>query len=230
MEKDASASGQALRVQAALERNHRRLWAICYRMTGLRADADELAQEAATRAIERSAQATGEDPTGWLLSLTTRLCIDHLRQKKIERRASELIDPLAGSEWVIGEVAPEAVALLREDIRCAVVVALRQLSGRQRAVLILHDVCERSLDEIAKFLGTNANAAKAVLRRARVALSAVHVHDTVDVPVDQDVVEEFARAIEAGSLDRLAELLAFDVWGVVDGARTFLRSSIVLWA
>jgi DNA-directed RNA polymerase specialized sigma24 family protein len=103
MEKAASpdASGQALRVQAALERNHKRLWAICYRMTGLRADADELEPEAATRAIERSAQATGEDPTGWLLRLTTRLCIDHLRQKKIERRASELIDPCAGSEWVI---------------------------------------------------------------------------------------------------------------------------------
>ena len=42
---------------------------LCYRMTGNRADADELAQEAIARAIERADQITSEDPTGWLLLL-----------------------------------------------------------------------------------------------------------------------------------------------------------------
>ena len=213
-------SGSALRVLAAVEQNRKRLWAICYRMTGQRADADDLTQEAVARAIERSEQATLDDPTGWLLRLTTRLCIDHLRRRKIQRRATELVDPLNGDEWSIGDGfsgAPEATALLREDLRYAVVVALQRLSGRQRAVLILHDVCERSFEEIAELLGTNSNAARAVLHRARAALAAARVHETVDVPVDRSVVENFARAIEAGAVDRLTELLASDVWGMVDG-------------
>ncbi len=206
-------------MRKAVAQNRKRLWAICYRMTGLRADADELAQEAAARAIERSEQATGDNPTGWLLRLTTRLCIDHLRQKKIQRRVAEFVDPLRGDEWAIGEprTTPDAVTLLREDVRFAVVVALQRLSERQRAVLILHDVCDCSLEEIAQLLETNSNAAKAALHRARVALAEARVHENVDVPVDRNVVERFAQAIEAGAIDRLTELLAPDVWGVVDG-------------
>ena len=196
------------------------MWAICYRMTGLRADADDLAQEAAARAIERSEQMDEPDPTGWLLRLTARLCLDHLRHKKVERRLTELVDPLTEPDWPAGDVnvrAGENVALLREDVRFAVVVALQSLSPRQRAVLILHDVCGQSLDEVATALDTNPNAAKAVLHRARLALSNARHHDAVDVPVDAAVVEQFARAIEAGNIELLTELLALDVWGVVDG-------------
>jgi hypothetical protein len=39
----------------------------------------------------------------------------------------------------------------------------------------------------------------------------------VDVPADGAVVERLARAIEAGSVDAIADLLAPDVWGIVDG-------------
>lgn len=197
-------SGPPARVLAAIERNRRRMWAICYRMTGLRADADDLAQEAAARAIERCDQIDEPDPTGWLLRLTTRLCLDHLRHKKVERRLTELVDPLLDPDWPPGDVnarAGENVTLLREDVRFAVVVALQALSPRQRAVLILHDVCDHSLDEVALLLDTNSNAAKAVLHRARLALSNARRHEAVDVPVDSAVVERFANAIEAGRLD-----------------------------
>ena len=39
----------------------------------------------------------------------------------------------------------------------------------------------------------------------------------VDVPVDLEVVERLARALESRAVDALAALLADDVWGVVDG-------------
>jgi RNA polymerase sigma-70 factor (ECF subfamily) len=215
-------------ILAAIERNRRRIWAICYRMTGLRTDADDLAQEAAARAIERGDQATEEDPTGWLLRLTTRLCIDHLRHKKIERRLTELVDPLDGHDWPAGDLearAPEGAAALREDIRFAVVVALQRLSPRQRAALILHDICDRSLEETAEALGTNANATKALLHRARAALAKARHHVDTDVPVDRDVVERFAQAIEAGSIEALTDLLAGDVWGITDGGGIIATST-----
>lgn len=208
------------RVLAAIERNRRRIWALCYRMTGRRADADELAQEAIARAIERAEQVGSDDPTGWLLTLAARACVDRLRRAHVERRLTELADPVFGTEWLVGEVhsrAPDDAAILREDLRYAIVVALQQLTPRQRAAVVLHDVCERSLEEVGRALGGTANAAKATLHRARVALRNARRRTDVDVPVDRAVVERFAAAIEAGAVDELATLLAEDAWGATDG-------------
>jgi RNA polymerase sigma-70 factor (ECF subfamily) len=56
-----------------------------------------------------------------------------------------------------------------------------------------------------------------LLLRARRALAEARRLDRVDVPANSEVVERFANAIEAGSIERLTELLAENVWGVVDG-------------
>lgn len=204
---------------AAIERNRVRVWRLCYRMTGQRADADELAQESLAKAIERSAQAATDDPTGWILRIATRVCLDHLRHRQVVRRANELADPLVSGEYSLEDRtrAPDCAAILREDLRFAVIVALQTLSHRQRAVVILHDVCAYSLDEIASMLDTNANAIKALLQRARVALRTARLREDVDVPVDGKVVEQFAAAVEAGSIESITALLAEDVWSIVDG-------------
>jgi RNA polymerase sigma-70 factor, ECF subfamily len=204
----------------AIERNRRRIWAVCYRMTGSRTEADDLTQEVIARAIERAHQLTAADPTGWLLTMATRLCLDHLRHRKIERRVTSLVDPLDVPDWPAAETpttSAEDALLLREDVRYAVVVALQKLSPRQRAALVLHYVCDLPLEEVAPALSLNVNATKALLHRARAALARARQRSDVDLPVDAAVVERFARAIEAGSIDTLTELLAEDVWGVADG-------------
>jgi RNA polymerase sigma factor (sigma-70 family) len=208
------------RVLSAIERNRKRLWAVCYRMTGNRTEADDLCQEAIARAIERAHQATSEDPTGWLLRAAARLCLDHLRHRKIERRLAELVDPIDVADVRAGEPNdgdPERATILREDVRYAVVVALQHLTPRQRSAIILRDICDCSLEDVAATLETNENSAKALLHRARTALAEARRYTHIDVPCDRAVVEQFARAIEEGSTERLAELLAEDAWGVVDG-------------
>jgi RNA polymerase sigma-70 factor, ECF subfamily len=212
-------SPAATRVLAAIERNRKRVWALCYRMTGNRTDADDLAQEAVARAIERADQVAGADATGWLFRVTTRLCLDHLRRRNLEARVTALVDPLDMPELPAGEarVDAEEMVLLREDVRFAVVVALQRLSPRQRSVLVLNDVCDRPIDEIAHSLGTTVNAAKALLHRARASLARARRRSDVDVPVDREVVEQFARAVETGSVEAIAQLFADDIWGVVDG-------------
>jgi RNA polymerase sigma-70 factor (ECF subfamily) len=208
------------RVLAFIERSRQRLWAICYRMTGSRAEADDLCQEAIARALERADEATADDPTGWLVRMTTRLCLDHLRHRKVERRLVELVDPLDVPELPAGVPSaadPERASILREDVRYAVVVALQHLTPRQRSALILRDICDLSLEDVAATLETTENSTKALLHRARTALADARRQRHVDVPCDATVVERFARAIEEGSVERLAELLAEDAWGVVDG-------------
>ncbi|MFN0249652.1 MAG: sigma-70 family RNA polymerase sigma factor [Kofleriaceae bacterium] len=206
-------------IHIAVEQHRRRLWAICYRMTGRTSDADDLCQEAVARALSRSHQLVDDDPTGWLIRIATTVCLDHLRRETTRRRVTELADwldtPGLGAGVPVDD--PERVAILREDVRYAVVVALQQVSPRQRAALIMHDVCNRSLAEIAEVLELEVNAAKQLLHRARLAVKDARRTIDVDVPVDVTVVDAIARAIETGSLDVLASILLEDAWGIVDG-------------
>ena len=196
-------------------------------MTGRTNNADELCQESIAGAIERCDQLTGEDPTGWLLRIATTTCLDHLRKNRVRQRLTALCDPLDLADLVPGEPSPdpERAAILREDIRFAVIVALQQLTPLQRTALILHDVCDRPVADVALTLETNPNAAKALIHRARVALAEARHRDDVDAPADPAVVEALARAIEGGELDTLGALLLDDAWGVVDGGGTIRAAS-----
>ncbi len=202
-----------------IERCRGRLWALCYRLTGSRTDADDLAQEAIARAIERAAQLTDAAAVeGWLFRIATTVCLDHLRRRARVRRVTDLVDPL--DLGVMADPAapdPLTAMIRREDLRFAVVVALQALSPRQRAVLVLHDVCDRPLAEVAEALDSNPNAAKALLHRARAALGRARHRSDLDPVADAAVVERFARAIETHAVEDLAALCTEDVWGVVDG-------------
>ncbi len=68
-----------------------------------------------------------------------------------ERRPTELADPLDGAEWLAGvarTVSAEGTLNLREDLRFVVVLALQSLTTRQPAAIVLHEVCDHSLEEI----------------------------------------------------------------------------------
>lgn len=208
-------------LSTAVERNRRRVWALCYRMTGNRSDADDLAQEALGRALERGGESPPENATAWLITLATRVCLDHLRKVKVRRRLTELVDPLDEPAWASSSssdaASPENELILGQDLRFAIVVALQALSPRQRAAVILRDVCGQPLPEVAATLSTNENALKALLLRGRQALREARGHSQVDVPADDQIVERLARAIQAGSVEDVTALLADDVWGVADG-------------
>jgi RNA polymerase sigma-70 factor (ECF subfamily) len=206
-------------LHAAIELHRRRLWAICYRMTGRTSDADDLCQEAVARALARGDQILDVDPTAWLMRVATTVCLDHLRRETTRRRVTELADWLDVPGLKPGAASgdPERAAILRDDVRYAVVVALQQISPRQRAALILHDVCDRSLAEVAATLEIDTNAAKQLVHRARVAAGNARRTTDVDPAADRGVVEAIARAVETGSLEALASLLLEDAWGIVDG-------------
>jgi RNA polymerase sigma-70 factor (ECF subfamily) len=210
--------GPSATLLAAVERCRRRLWAHCYRMTGRRTDADDFCQEAIARALERGSDLReGAAAEGWLFRIATTVCLDGLRRERRARAATDLVDPIVFEDVPAPPADPEATALLRDDVRLAVVAALQHLAPKQRAVLLLHDVCGVPLADVAGTIASNENAAKATLHRARAALARARGRTDVDVPVDADLVERLARVLEARAVDALAALLADDVWGVVDG-------------
>ncbi len=205
-------------VLVAIERCRRRLWAHCYRMTGSRAEADDLSQEAVARAIERAHDLRESDAAdAWLFRIATTVCLDHLRRERRARGVTELVDPIVLDDVASASPGPERTAVLRDDVRMAVVAALRHLSPKQRAAILLHDVCGLPLVAVGRTIASNPNATKATLRRARAALARARGRADVDATVDPELVERLARALESRFVRALAALLAEDVWGVVDG-------------
>src|SRR5688572_32273549 len=71
---------------ADFERHRARLHGIAYRMLGSRAEADDIVQEAWLR-WARAASDDIRSAEAWLVTATTRLCIDRLRQLRTEREA-----------------------------------------------------------------------------------------------------------------------------------------------
>src|SRR5262244_1234539 len=104
-------------VHAAIERCRKRLWAHCYRMTGRRADADDLSQEAIARAIERADELRAAAPEGWLFRIATTVCLDHLRRERRARSVTELVDPVVFDDVAAPGADPAAAVVLRDDVR-----------------------------------------------------------------------------------------------------------------
>jgi RNA polymerase sigma factor (sigma-70 family) len=212
-----------------IERHRRKIWGLCYRMTGRRDSADDLMQETFARAVERVDQQTEEGEEhlrSWVCRIATTICLDWLRHKKVENERFTLVDPID-----FGEDGPfslssrthsdddaEARLVRRDDVRFAVVASLQALSADQRAVLILRDVLEFSTEETATILDVQPGNVKVLLHRARTKLEETHHVGLAhcDAPVDEVVVEKFATSLERGDIDGLIKLLAPNVWGIVD--------------
>lgn len=107
---------------------------------------------------------------------------------------------------------PEQIARLREGIRLAFVCVVQVLPPRQRAALILHDVLDWSVAEVAAILETTDAAINSALQRARAAIARPREESRAPelAPRHVEVVERFVHAWESGDFDDFVELLATD--------------------
>ena len=151
--------------RVAVFNEHRpRLYGIAYRMLGTRADAEDIVQEAYLRwhraDIERL-----RAPEAWLVTATTRLCIDRLRAARTEREAFVgpwLPEPITG-------LAPPADAHseLASDLSFAFLLVLERLAPEERAAFLLHEVFDSGYADIAAILGKSEATCRQIVHRAR---------------------------------------------------------------
>ena len=134
---------------------------VCYRMTGERREAEDLAQEAFIRAYERIGTFDVERPFGpWMRRVAANVCLNHLSAQKPEEAEfddeREVVN--APSKEASREVQEEA-----EQIR----MALASLPSHYRAVIELRHYQELSYDEIAAAMKIPLSDVKSHLFRAR---------------------------------------------------------------
>src|SRR6201989_2512197 len=158
-----AATEYALGRGAVFEPLRGRLFAIAYRMTGTRADAEDIVQEAYLRWHQTDAGAV-RSPEAWLVSVATRLSIDRLRKAYAERE--KYTGPWL-PEPIFGDPSPEERLELDSDISLAFMVLLERLAPGERAAFLLHDVFDRDYPEIARVLQKSEPACRQVVHRAR---------------------------------------------------------------
>src|SRR4030095_17019494 len=135
----------------------------CARMTGSVMDGEDVVQEAlfeAYRKLDKFDESRPLKP--WLFRIAHNRCIDFLRRRGVRDEA----ETAAGAP----EVASSAdVALL--DMGKAIEHLVAALPPRERASILLKDVFDYSLEEIADLTESTVGAVKAALNRARTKLA-----------------------------------------------------------
>jgi RNA polymerase sigma-70 factor (ECF subfamily) len=232
-------SPEAIRATAAREfQAHRQfLWGLCYRMTGSAADADDLVQETFVRAIERPPTRVVDGWRAWLARVATNLAIDALRRRKRREyigpwlpapidTADEASPP--GHEVASPEVSTEHRYDLLESVSTAFLLALEYLTPRQRAVLILRDVFDYSVQETAKALDLTQANVKVTHHRAREAMKQYDESRLRPTREHQartaERLREFLQCLENQDVAGVEAMLARDARALADGAGEFFAS------
>jgi RNA polymerase sigma-70 factor (ECF subfamily) len=139
----------------------------CARMTGSIADGEDVVQDTLARAYYELSQLR-ELPSlrAWLFRIAHNRALDHLRSKRL--RMNEPLE--AALEVAVDNAQEPENALAREQAVRAAMSRFLELAPAQRSCVILKDVLEHSLEEIAALLELSLPAVKAALHRGRARL------------------------------------------------------------
>ncbi|HWU90251.1 MAG TPA: sigma-70 family RNA polymerase sigma factor [Kofleriaceae bacterium] len=179
----------------------------CSRLVGSAIDGEDVVQESLAKAYYAMSMSPECPPLRpWLLRIAHNTAIDFLR--RYERR---FVEPVAE---VPDDAATEPDVEHPQAIRLALSSFLA-LPVLQRSAVILKDVLDSSLEEIAQTLGTTVPAVKAALVRARRTLEAQPVPDIVPwrdrpetSPRERAQLERYVALFNAKDWPGLQDLLA----------------------
>ena len=186
------------------------LYRYCRHLTRSPWDAEDLAQDALARAFVTLGQMghSPPNPRAWLFRVASNLWLDQLRRRRRE-------EPLAYGHESTAATTP---ATDPHGSREAAGTLLGQLSPQERAAVVLKDVFDLSLGEIAEALSTTTGAVKAALHRGRGKLIEPDAPDS-HVPAP-GVLDAFCAAFNARDIDGVTSLLLDSASVEVVGATT----------
>jgi RNA polymerase sigma-70 factor, ECF subfamily len=229
MQQDKTAIGEAYQAHRPY------LVDLAFRMLGDIGAAEDVVQDAFSRLMSADADEI-EDYRGWLIVVTSRLCLDQIRSARARR---ERAHDAAEIEFIApprsGLSDPADRITFDDRVRVALLVMLQRLSPAERVVFVLHDVFGVPFDTIAETVGRSAPACRQLARRARqkiavgqAGLGPSGLGPEVAVSEHRAVTEKFLTACATGDINSLLEVLDPDAWGeLVLGPEATRRMTVI---
>ena len=177
------------------------LFALAYRITGNRADAEEIVQDAFVRLHGAGTKDTVRSLKAYLATITARLSLNRLRDQRARR------------ESYIGEWLPEPLmtaddpAVRAEDVSFALLVVLERLSPVERVVVVLRHAFDLPFEEIAPVVGRDVVTCRKIFSRARARVAVERPRFAVDRDRHRAVIQKFLEAARGQDMDGLLQLL-----------------------
>ncbi len=159
-----------------LEAHGGKIYGLGLRLCGNPQDAEDLVQETFLRAFRAWGQFEGRsNPGTWLYSIAARACRRMQRKRSGEPRTIESFSQLLPSvEANIPDLDSGEVSALdemvREEARAAVEMAIAKLPTSFRLPLVMKEIADFSLGEVAATLGIKEATVKTRVHRARLML------------------------------------------------------------
>jgi RNA polymerase sigma-70 factor (ECF subfamily) len=192
---------------------------LAFRMLGDIGEAEDVVQEAFSRLL-RADLAEIQNARGWLIVVTSRLCLDQIRSARSRRQRPH--DFVAEEPRVPattpGFLDPADRITLADNVELALLVVLERLSPAERVVFVLHDLFQLPFDTISETLGRPAPTCRQLARRARQKVERADRPGRFQVMASEHrlVTERFIAACGTGDLNGLLEVLDPEVSGQVD--------------
>jgi RNA polymerase sigma-70 factor (ECF subfamily) len=169
-------SGDEMAFRALLGKYERAVYSICLRMIRNRDEAADLAQESFVKVFSMLDRYNPSYAfSSWLFKITSNLCIDHLRKRRIETFAMD--EPIDGEKGEIQrqyqapDLDPEQEYIRKEKMQ-RLVEAIENLPPHYRIMLVLRHQENLSYEQIAESLDIPLGTVKARIHRAREMLKA----------------------------------------------------------
>jgi RNA polymerase sigma-70 factor (ECF subfamily) len=211
------------KVSRAYQEHRPYLVDLAFRMLGDIGAAEDAVQDAFSRLMRADIDEL-DDVRGWLVVVTSRLCLDQIRSARARRERAhdateiEYVAPAApGPDR--GDLADPADRVTFDDsVRLALLAVLERLSPPERVVFVLHDVFRMPFDEIAQTVGRPVASCRQLARRARqkIVTGRDGVRFDIQSAEHRLATEKFIAACASGDLGGLLEVLAPDAWGAID--------------
>jgi RNA polymerase sigma-70 factor (ECF subfamily) len=186
-----------------------------YRILGSRVEAEDVVQDAWLRwdGVEHDSV---DQPRAFLLTVTTRLALNRLRQLATRRETylgPWLPEPVASDPRADGA----QTAVIADEVSMAMLIVLESLTPLERAAFVLTEIFGMSAPEVGEALDRSPAAVRQLVHRARSHVEARRPRQVVDSSRHREVTERFMAAAGGGDVASLIELLAPDVVLVTDG-------------
>jgi RNA polymerase sigma-70 factor, ECF subfamily len=156
LDEEANLGARGPSFEEFYEASLRRLLTALRLVTGDRHEAEEIAQEAFVRVLERWDRVGKlEDPTGYLFTVSMNVFRSRFRRASLRLRRALLLAPASTDDLAAVESRDEVVRLLAT------------LPPQQRAAVLLTAILDYSSEEAGRMLGLRAASVRSLTTRAR---------------------------------------------------------------